>query len=47
MDAEKKHILLKNTLGSDKVSKLTYAYPHKPLRKIKVTICNHQADNPL
>ena len=25
----------------------THTYPHKPLRKIKVTICNHQADNPL
>ena len=24
-----------------------YTYPHKPLRKIKVTICNHQADSPL
>ena len=26
---------------------LTHTYPHKPLRKIKVTICNHQADSPL
>ena len=25
----------------------THTYPHKPLRKIKVTICNHQADIPL
>ena len=35
------------TLGGDKVSMLTLAYPHKPLRKIKVTICNHQADRTL
>ena len=37
------------TLGGDKVSRpmLTHTYPHKPLRKIKVTICNHQADSPL
>ena len=34
-------------LGGDKVSMLTYTYPHKPLRKIKVTICNRQADSPL
>ena len=27
----------------DKVSILTHIYPHKPLRKIEVTICNHQA----
>ena len=33
------------TLWGDKVSILTHTYPHKP--KIKVTICNHQADNPL
>ena len=26
------------TLGGDKVSVLTHTYPHKPLRKIKVTI---------
>ena len=26
---------------------LTHTYPHKPLRKIEVTICNHQADSPL
>ena len=32
------------TLGGDYV---THTYPHKPLRKIKVTICNHQADSPL
>ena len=34
-------------LGGDKVSMLTHTYPHKPLRMIKVTICNHQADSPL
>ena len=32
---------------ADEVSVLTHTYPHKPLRKIKVTICNHQADKPL
>ena len=26
---------------------LTHTYPHKPQKKIKVTICNHQADSPL
>ena len=26
---------------------LAHTYLHKPLRKIKVTICNHQADSPL
>ena len=26
---------------------LTHKYSHKPLRKIEVTICNHQADSPL
>ena len=35
------------SLGGDKVSMLTHTYPHKPLRKNKVTICNHQADSPL
>ena len=29
------------------VIKLTYTYPNKPLRKIKVTICSDQANNPL
>ena len=29
--------------GGDKVSMLTYTYPHKPRKKSKVTICNHQA----
>ena len=28
-------------------SMLTHVYPHKPLRKIELTICNHQADSPL
>ena len=27
-----------------KVSMLTNTYPHKPMRKIKVTICNHQVE---
>ena len=31
----------------DEVSMLTHTYPHKPLRKIKVIICNDQADSPL
>ena len=31
--------------GLDKVSMLTHTYPHKLLRKIKVTVCNHQADS--
>ena len=34
-------------LGGDKVSMLTHTYPHKPLRKIEVTIRNHQVDSPL
>ena len=33
-----------NILGGDKVSKLTHTYPHESLSKIKVAICNHQAD---
>ena len=33
-------------LGGDKVSMLTHAYLLKPLRKIKVAICNHQVDSP-
>ena len=37
----------KVTLGGDKVSVLIHTYPHKPLTKIKVTICNHQADSQL
>ena len=37
--------LSKPSLGGDKVSMLTHTYPHKPLRKIEVTICNHQADS--
>ena len=39
--------LLSNPLGDDKVSMLTHTYAHKPPMKIKVTICNHQADSPL
>ena len=31
----------------DKVSMLTHTYPHTLLRKIKVAICSHQADDPL
>ena len=31
----------------DKVSMWTHTYPHNPPRKIKVTICSHQVDNPL
>ena len=37
----------KETLGGKKVSMLAHTYPHKPLRKMKVTMCNHQADSPL
>ena len=36
-----------NSLRGDNVSMLTHIYAHKPLRKIEVTICNHQADIPL
>ena len=32
-------------LEGDKMSMLTHTYPHKLLRKIEVTICNHQADS--
>ena len=35
------------SLRGTKVNMFTRTYPHKPLRKIKVTICNHQADSPL
>ena len=34
-------------LGDNKVRILTHIWPHKPLRKIQVAICNHQADSPL
>ena len=34
-------------LGGDKGSMLTHTYQHKPPIKIKVTICNHQADSSL
>ena len=33
--------------GGDKVTMLTHTYSYKPLRKIKVTICNHQVNSPL
>ena len=33
-------------LRGNKVSLLTHTYPHKPLRKIKVTMRNHQVDSP-
>ena len=35
------------SLGGNEVSMLTRTYSHKPLRKMKVTICNHLADNQL
>ena len=35
-----------NDPRGDKVS-MTQHDSHKPLRKIKVTTCNHQADSPL
>ena len=31
--------LYKHTLRGGKVSRITYTYPHKPLRKIEVVIC--------
>ena len=31
----------------DKVSMLIHTYPRKPLMKIEVTTCNHEADSPL
>ena len=40
-------ILCVATLEGNKVSILTHTYPHKPLRNIKVTIYNHQADRQL
>ena len=33
--------------GGDKVSMLAHTYSHKSSRKIKVTICSHQANSPL
>ena len=33
--------LVCRTLGGDKVGMLTHTHPHKPLRKIEVTIWNH------
>ena len=35
-----------NILKGDKVSMLCHTFPHEPLRKINVTICNHQVDGP-
>ena len=40
-------VLFVCTLRGNKVSMLTHTYPHKPLGKIKVAICIHQADSPL
>ena len=37
--------LVDNALRCDKVSMLTHTYQHKPLRKIKVAICNNQVDS--
>ena len=39
--------MLTATLRGYKVSVLTHAYEHKPLRKIAMATCNHQADSPL
>ena len=52
MTANVRCILLANIKGlqpleGDKVSVLTHLYPHKPLRKIKVTIRDHQAHSQL
>ena len=33
-------------LGGDTASALIHIYPHKPLRKNEVVICNHQVDSP-
>ena len=47
----KKKAILTNSpvfpLKGDAVSMLTHIYPHKPLRKIEVSICNHQVDSPV
>ena len=32
------------TLRGDKVRMLSYTWPHKPQRKMKVSICNHYVD---
>ena len=40
-------VCIAKALVSDKLSMLTGTYPHKPLRKIKVAICKHQASTPL
>ena len=47
MTSQVQYSLYTGTLVGDTVSMLTHAYPHKPPRKIKVTMCNHQAENPL
>ena len=41
------YFLINRPLRGDKVSILSHTYPHKPLRKIELTICNHQAHSPL
>ena len=33
-------------LGGDRMSMLTHTYPLKPLEKIKMAVCSHQADCP-
>ena len=38
-------VIFHDTLRGDEVSILTHTYPNKPLRKIKLVICNHQVDN--
>ena len=43
----KTYVQPSNILGGDKVSILMNTYPFKPLRKIKVTICNFEAERPL
>ena len=37
---------MRTTLKGDKMNMLTHTYTHKHLRKIKLTICNHQGDSP-
>ena len=34
-----------SSLRDGKLCMLSYTYPHKPLRKINVTMCNHQVYN--
>ena len=40
------YTFLLKTLDSDKVIMLAHTYQHKPLRKIKVAIYNHQGNSP-